>query len=116
MTDQLTLDFVRSRRDDGIERAAMSSGAAWQDKALASVRDYAQSNELFLTESVRFAVPQLDAPPDLRAWGQVMRRAAKEGICERVGFARAKSSNLSPKPLWRSLILNHVVVTAEDFE
>lgn len=113
---QLDLSFVRERRDDGIARAAASSGAAWQDKALASVAEYARTHDLFLTESIRFALPQLEAPSDLRAWGQVMRRAAKEGLIERVGFARAKSSNLSPKPLWRSLILNQVIVTSEDFE
>lgn len=113
---QLDLSFVQARRDDGIARSAASSGAAWQDAALAAVRLHAQTHELFLTENVRFACPDLEAPPDGRAWGQVIRRAAKAGICERVGFARAKSSNLSPKPLWRSLILNHIPVSPEEFE
>jgi hypothetical protein len=114
---QLDLAFVQARRDDGIDRAAVHSGACWQDKALASVRNYAQSHREFLTEDVRFDASQLDTPTDGRAWGHVMRRAVKAGWIVRTDRCKpAKSSNLSPKPLWESLIFGKVVVTEGDFD
>jgi hypothetical protein len=104
---QLDLDFVKTRRDDGIARAAEHSGVLWQDMALDAVRQYAASHEQFLTEDARIDARQslaLPEPTDGRAWGAVMQRARREKIIERIGYKPAKSSNLSPKPLWKSLI------------
>lgn len=101
---QLDMDFIRARRDDGIARVAASSGDDWQDAALASLHQYALTHERFLTEEARADADQLPDWVDGRAWGQVVRRAVRLGWIERAGFAPARSSNLSPKPLWRSLI------------
>lgn len=115
--EQLTFTEVQARRDDGIQRAADHSGACWQDKALASVRNYAQTHREFLTEDARFDASQLDVPTDGRAWGQVMRRAVKLGWIVRTDRCKpARSSNLSPKPLWESMIFGKVIVNAGDFE
>lgn len=42
----------------------------------------------------------ISAPHDSRAWGAVMKRAAKNMLIRKVGYAPAKSSNLSPKVQW----------------
>jgi hypothetical protein len=101
---QLDLDFVKTRRDDGIARAAEHSGDDWQDAAFQCVASYARTHAEFLTEDARLEARQLPPPPDGRAWGAVMQRARREKIIERIGYKPAKSSNLSPKPLWKSLI------------
>ena len=57
--------------------------------------------DCFLAEEVRNFATGLDLPPDGRAWGVVFRSAAREGLIVKAGYAPAKSSNLSPKVLWR---------------
>lgn len=103
--NQLDIDFVKDRRDDGIARSAANSGDDWQDAAFQCLQEYAKRHGQFMTEDVRFDAAQLAAPPTAKAWGQVVRRAKKEGVIADSGTCgRAKSSNLSPKPLWQSLI------------
>lgn len=84
MSQQLAL----SLRDDGMDRAAA---------------------EVFMAEDVReFArgVDGFEDPPDGRAWGSVVMRAAKAGIIKRIGYAPMKSPNChaNPKSVWRSLV------------
>jgi len=40
-------------------------------------------------------------PPDGRAWGGPVRRAALAGKIRKVGYAPANTSNRSPKALWQ---------------
>lgn len=56
--------------------------------------------EEFVAWSKERLYPQ---PPDGRAWGAIFSRARKLGMIEAVGTRKAATSNLSPKPLWRSL-------------
>lgn len=109
MTAQLAITFpaARARRDDGIARAvdhAETVKVGWQREAFERFRRYAERHEVFLTEDVLEANPDFTVPPqcDKRAWGAVARAAAKQGIVAKEGYAPAKTSNLSPKPLWRS--------------
>jgi hypothetical protein len=57
----------------------------------------------FTIEQLREHCTNVPAPPDLRAWGAVTRRATKIGYIVKTGnFAIANSSNNSPKPLYRA--------------
>lgn len=97
-------EIARIRRDDGIQRAADHADDAWRERAIGYVRLHAAVHAEFLAEDVR-AVAEHDGlppPPDGRAWGSVMQTAARRGIVKRVGYAPARSSNLSPKVLWGS--------------
>jgi hypothetical protein len=94
------------RRDIGIRDSVEHADreiSGWSDWAMWALLEYAD-NALgtFLTEDVRaFArAGGLPDPPDGRAWGAVMRRAAKAGYIKSVGYRAARSSNLSPKVLW----------------
>lgn len=103
-------ELSRIRADDGIERAsehAKQVSQDWQTKAVGYVRLFALCEPAFLAEDVREMAERdgFDAPPDGRAWGAVMRQAAREGIVVSAGYAPANSSNGSPKVKWRSLVV-----------
>jgi hypothetical protein len=103
--DQLPIDFVRARRDDGIQRSGDHAGDDWRRWARGYLMEYiAAHSGPFLAEDVRaFAdACHFQHPPDGRAWGIVLRNAAREGLVVKVGYAPAKSSNLSPKVQWRA--------------
>jgi len=101
-------DAALTRRAVGIARAADKADRdheGWQDEAVSAVRKYLAQHpgRQFLAEDVRAwceAMGIIDAPENERAWGAVMRRAAKDGYICKIGYAPARSSNLSPKVLW----------------
>lgn len=104
MTDQPSLlDWAARRRADGMRRAVEHADivqVGWSEAAMICLLDYADIiGRPFMVEEVR-AASGLPAPPDGRAWGAVVQRAARSGAISRVGYAPAKSSNLSPKCLW----------------
>lgn len=108
MIQQLTIDDAIARRDLGIERAvdhAERVSEGWQARARGYLLEYLSRNPGdFLGEQMReFAEGKgMDAPPDGRAWGAVLQSAARAGLIRKVGYAPARSSNLSPKVLWRA--------------
>lgn len=99
------------RRDTGIARAAARADREcpkWTDTAFEVLTIYCGlfgPGHEFHCESLRErAVTHgvLPDPPDGRAWGSVFRRAARAGLIEKTDrCARAKSSNLGLKPIWR---------------
>jgi hypothetical protein len=77
----------------------------WTNKAVALFAEYAsQAFDPFLTEEARqYAESQgLCAPPDGRAWGHVAKNCQRAGVITSAGFGAAKSSNGSPKVLWKA--------------
>lgn len=101
------MNDVVARRDDAIERVAMKADLldeSWTDRAFSALMLYcSKSNASFIAEEVREWAERemlISPPHDSRAWGQVMRRAAREGRIRKLGYKPAKSSNLSPKVLW----------------
>lgn len=101
--DQLAIDFAAARRDLGIERAGSHAGEAWKRRARGYLLEYLVGRAgPFMAEDVRdFAEGRgLDVPPDGRAWGAVFQAAARERLIRKLGYAPARSSNLSPKVQW----------------
>jgi hypothetical protein len=98
-----------ARRDDGIERAASHAervSDGWKARARGYLLEYLATRRRgddFLAEVAReFAEGRgMDAPPDGRAWGAVFQSAAREKLIVKAGYSPARSSNLSPKVLWR---------------
>ena len=106
MTDTPLLDWTPAeRRDDGMQRAVDHADAvvhSWSDRAGELLLEYAAQRGPWMVEDLRewAYVHGLPSPPDGRAWGAVVQRAARAGSIVRVGWCEAKSSNLSPKGLW----------------
>ena len=102
-------ETVAERRDLAIERVATKADEVepgWSDRAYAALTIFcAKSKEPFIAEDVRAwaeGLGLISAPHDARAWGAVMQKACRRGLVSKVGFAPAKSSNLSPKVLWEA--------------
>lgn len=99
---------AKKQAERGIKSSADHAGKEWQDQAVAAARmfvrvnDRVLQNKPFTMEQLRlFCAPKIDACPELRAWGAVTRRLKAEGIIQPTGgYAKAASSNLSPKPLY----------------
>jgi hypothetical protein len=100
-----------ARRDLGIARAGAHADRCsedWNDAADVVFRHYLDMihGVPFLTEEfVAWARVDTDMtmPPDGRAWGGVIRRAALAHHIEKVGAAPANTSNRSLKCLWREV-------------
>lgn len=96
-----------ARRDDGIERVSMKADLldeGWTERAYCALSLYClKFHAPFIAEEVReWAEGEglISPPHDSRAWGHIMRKAAKDKRIRKVGYKAAKSSNLSPKVLW----------------
>jgi hypothetical protein len=93
------------QRELGLERSASSAGIVWRERALGYLREFvARHRAPFLAEHVRaYAESRGFAdPPTAKSWGPVMQRAARERIIVAHAYAPARSSNGSPKVLWRA--------------
>lgn len=97
---------ARQRRDVGMQSSyqhAEQDVPEWGDLAYNYLLDYARRHGDFLIEDVRAsAAGYVPEPPELRAWGAVINKAARRGLIRKVGYKLAKSSNCSPKCLWRA--------------
>lgn len=89
------------------EYKASKDDPRWTSDAMAAVSLYCTAHPAreFLTEDVRAFCAELDladTPLNEKAWGPIMRKAAKDGLIRKVGYAQARSSNMAPKVLWRA--------------
>lgn len=104
-------DMARAmeRRDEGMassEEHAEAAAPGWGERAFASVRDhgiiFGRDTPFTMEDARRWAYGMgLDQPPDERAWGSVTQKLIRDGVIEPVGYARAASSNGSPKRTYR---------------
>lgn len=96
------LAAAQERGELGARRAesrAVRIDPAWRDGALAQIKHHSERHKQFLAEEVGIAVP---VGADPRALGAVFQAAQRAAWIEPNGYAPSKSSNGSPKVLWRS--------------
>ena len=80
------------------ERARLVS-PDWPERALEAMLEAGRRLGRFTVEDAR-ELAGVEAPTDQRAWGAVVNWASRRGLIRRVGFAPARSSNGSVKPVW----------------
>jgi hypothetical protein len=90
-------DVGKRYADDGAKRAidhAEIESPSWADKAGDFLIQYIKHGKEFMVEDLRLAsrgtIPE---PPSLRAWGGVIKRAAKAGLIYRTGTKSVKNVN-----------------------
>jgi hypothetical protein len=95
---------ARTRAERGIQSSADHAGPSWCESAAVYVRWFFRIHRKPQTmESCRLWAYQrgLEVPKEERAWGSVTQRALREKtIAPTGGYAKAASSNLSPKALY----------------
>lgn len=94
----------------GIDQAVAAADrelAGWSDDAFLFVRTYAEQNRGgnfighdIVNASVAAGVAQ---PPNPKAWGGPIQRAARLKIIERIGYAEDPNRHGNPVPLWRTV-------------
>jgi len=75
----------------------------WSGKAFEFLKQFIQENKEFMAEEVRIASKNIVAePPNNRAWGGVIVRAARQGLIKRKGFRNVTNTNAhcTPATLW----------------
>src|SRR5260221_13417870 len=110
MTDEpdlFNLDEARGARDEGMKRAELHAAPGFCDFMFALVIEVARRQLYFNADHVWMLCQERDGPTTLerRAFGSVMQRAAKAGVCvkaERPPVPTARRSNHArPLQVWR---------------
>lgn len=102
----LDLEEGKKLRDIGIDKVcfhAENVNNGWNEKALQFIEKYPLNK--FMTEDIRDYAYQkgLERPPSERAWGGVMRKAAKMGWIRCVGYQKVNNANAhrTPAAVWK---------------
>lgn len=108
--NQIEIDFTRSPKDIGIERAEIAQEKrvnGWSDKGLELLRQYVRTVTDFITEDFREWAEKngLEKPKEPRAYGGLLVRAKNSGIIRSTGQFRcmkAEQSHSCPKIVWKA--------------
>lgn len=91
-------------RDEGMTRADVAADSRWKTEALSAIYRTAQSRPEFISDDV-WLLSGLHEPKEARALGPLFREAARRGWIVKTDRTRPSvRSNLSGKPVWRSLL------------
>lgn len=79
----------------------------WSTHALTIVKAYCRmhAGKRFLAQDIITYAHEtcgMPLPPDIRAWGSVIKTAARDGRLKAVGFTTVGTNNASPKILWEA--------------
>ena len=108
--NEASLAFGRAQGRAGMERAAAGAERVhpeWLDAAYSYLLWYAERHRIFsgwMVVHSTLGVKAFPQPPNTKAWGSVLARAAKAGILERVGVVPDPNRHCAWVPQWRSSI------------
>lgn len=80
----------------------------WSDRAYAAFVKFARQNAVFTSEGVRAAAEAegLPLPPDMRAWGAIVKRAVSLRVVTSAGYTTSNNPQAHSRPIrrWQSLV------------
>lgn len=101
---------ARARRRDGMARADDHADSRWKIDAWTWLVAYLRSHPTFFADDVWPA--GCPRPAEARAFGPLVLRAAREGLIRKTGTFRPRTSgNLTPAPVWESLVYDPTVAS-----
>jgi hypothetical protein len=111
MTDLFDYAAAQAAKAEGMARAADNAAAGWTETMYALVIEVARARRRFTSDDVYRLAEERAVPPtpEGRAFGQVMLRAARNGVCKKADCAPVPSArrslHASPRAVWDSLVL-----------
>jgi uracil-DNA glycosylase len=97
------LDAAR-RRDNALARVVAGADPDWMTQAWDALVDYLHTHPSFFVDTF-WADTNLERPRESRALGPLVLKAARKGLMAKSGeFRKSAASNMTEKPVWRSLI------------
>lgn len=101
--DAIPIETARTERDIALIRVAQAAPDEWKDHAWSWLVDYLEHHATFFPDDAWEA--GLEAPPELRAWGPIVQRAAREGLIVKSGqFRQRTRGHATAAAVWRSMI------------
>jgi hypothetical protein len=102
----LDLKQGRELATDGASKAAAHAervAPGWNQQASTALARYGAALGEFMTEDVRGLAVEVPDPPDVRAWGAVIKDAKKAGLIRFERYAAQKATNChgSLKAVWK---------------
>lgn len=103
--DFASREKAREARDDGMKRVEEHAPENWKTLAWDRLTEYLRSHEEFFAPDF-WNVAQLPKPPEARALGALVMRAARERMIVKAGYKQSTdpASHLCPRAVWRSLV------------
>lgn len=109
---QIAIDFTAAHasRDAGMQQAIQHAERVddgWPDRAYQFIWLFARWNEFFTVEELTAEARRLGygSPTDDRAWGSIIRKAARADVIRRTGMTKPRlKGHASPGPVWQSLV------------
>lgn len=105
--NQMSIDFAKAARDEGISRAvdrAERAVSGWSDLAFEFIKLYAQQHKgaRFIGRDITQAAKSygLIEPPNEKAWGGPLQRAARAGVIRKIGAEPDPNRHMALVPLW----------------
>ena len=100
---QLDFTTAASAKATGIAQSEETSGADWAEYADAFIEEYLTDHPYLFVDDLWDA--GLEAPASPRGLGARMQAAARRGsMFKTEEYRPSVRSNLSPKPVWKSLV------------
>lgn len=100
--NQPDLFTAAEERDHALDIVAHGAGD-WLPYAVDFIETYARTHQTVFVDDLWSA--GLDRPPNAKALGPAMLKAARSKLIAKTGEYRpSTSSHLLPKPVWRSLV------------
>lgn len=105
--NQMSIDFARAARDEGIKQAAEHAGEDWMSMAVVDFGRFIRERGEATCEQWRFDWLARGRPPPAthKAYGAVASGAARRGLVvntRRYVQASSEKTHAHPVPIWRA--------------
>lgn len=103
---------ARTRADQALAAVEANADPRWMDTAWAALVEYLETHTEFFVDDF-WSTTKLERPRESRALGPLVLRAGRERLMEKSGqFRKSTASNMTEKPVWKSLIYGRAVANA----
>lgn len=102
-----TIDQARTERDIALVRVEQAAPDEWKQRAWEWLKGYLEDHAEFFPDDVWAA--GLEAPPERRAFGPLVQRAARDGWIVKTDRTRPRTlGHATPAAVWRSTLYREV--------